>query len=332
MTVPELVAGLPTMIGCDPVEIVVALAVDEDFLPLMAQVIDRKRLLDPEHTTHMAAAVAREFAEERACAALLVSFTDDDIREACPALDALRLELEFVVDTIKLVGVQNGRLFWPGCHGECCPPQGKALPPVPALLPHTIRPRGGSRWPGAARGASAEEEAFAARVNARGAAARRWALALADGAVGDAATARALAADLDDLCVRDFVVLTVLGADIEAVMDVLVGVETGAVAAALDGALTGSEPPDPLLADRFQAVVRRVARGARGKRRKAATLTLLAILDWWEGELGAAVEHCDAALAAAADYRLAELVRTAASRGIAPGWLAAEAQVAQTRQ
>ena len=82
--------------------------------------------------------------------------------------------------------------------------------------------------------------------------------------------------------------------------------------------------------ERFRAVAQRVARAARGRRRKAATLTVLAVLDWWEGELALAQQRCDAALESLAGYRLAELVRLAAARGIAPGWVAAKGKTVQT--
>jgi len=319
MTVPEVVSGLPTMVGFEPSEVVIAVGLGADRLPLMALVVDRDRLLDPARGAQMAASVADGFVEEGATVAVLVSYTADDIRDGCPALEALRWELEFAVESVKLLAVQNGRWFWPGCHDECCPADGTALPPVPELLPRAI-----PTWGGRAQGCAAPH------AEARLAGARRWTLALVDGTVGDAATARVLAADLDDVCVRDFVVLTLLGADAEASMDALLGMDSGAVAGALDGALGGCEPPDPLETERFRGVVQRVARAARGKRRKAATLTLLAVLDWWEGELRSAVENCDAALASTGGYRLAELVRLAAVRGIAPGWVAAPQKRSQS--
>jgi hypothetical protein len=65
-------------------------------------------------------------------------------------------------------------------------------------------------------------------------------------------------------------------------------------------------------------------------RRSAPALAVLAWLAWWEGEgarAGVLVEQC---LAAHPGYRLAQLLRDALARGIAPGWAhhAAEEDVA----
>lgn len=321
LTVPQIVAGLPTMIGFEPHERVVAVGLDDDRLPVTALVIDRERLLDARLGARMAAEVAHGFAREGARSALLVTYTDHEVRDGCPALEALRWELEFAVEAIHLIAVKHGRWFWPGCYEECCPREGTALPSVPHALPRAI-PQAGTE--------SLAGRDELARAQARADSADRWAIALAEGTPGDARAARLLATDLDDVCVRDFVVLTILGANPDAAMDALHGIETGAVADALDEALGGTGVPDPLQVERFRAVAQRVARAARGRRRKAATLTVLAVLDWWEGELALAQQRCDAALESLAGYRLAELVRLAAARGIAPGWVAAKGKTAQT--
>ena len=117
-------------------------------------------------------------------------------------------------------------------------------------------------------GASVSTRALSAaarRLEEREQAARAWEEALAQGVVADATTARRLAATLDDLCVRDFVVLSILGADAEAASDALEGIESGAVSEALDAALAGAAAPD---ASRERAVKGRG--GSRGRRQRAA--------------------------------------------------------------
>ncbi len=324
----ELIASIPVVLDCTPRECIVALSVNADGLPTSAYMVARSTLLDPPHATVTAAAIAEELAQDHTQLAVLVSYTDEDIRGACPALEALRLEVEFAVPRVEILGVQANHWFRPGCHDDqCCPPEGRELAAVPEALTDVIvaARRRAEAFTNVSQRAL---DAAALRHGAREAAADEWSRALARGAVADAATARRLAAMLDDLCVRDWVVLTILGAPEEAANDALEGFESGAVGMALDAALAGSAAPDPLVVERARAVVERVARAARGKRRKAATHTLAGVLDWWEGNLVAAGERCEAALCNDDSYRLASLVGLAADRGIGPGWLRKVGQTA----
>ncbi|MGC4174146.1 DUF4192 family protein [Demequina sp.] len=322
----ELIAALPTAIGHVPHESVVAVSINDLNLPTCVLEIPREVLLAEESASVTAAAVAEELAAQRGQRALLVSYTERDVREHCEALEALRLEVEFLIPQVEALAFQDGEWFRPGCDEEgCCP---RPLPPLRDELVDVIT--------AARRHAEREEEAYARamehhvrRWEGRALAASAWEQALAEGAVADATTARQLAASLDDLCVRDWVVLTILGADRDATEDALVGMESGAVAYALDRALVGTTAPDLLSLERARAVVERVARAARGRRRRAATQTLGAVLEWWEGNLEAAAERCSLALTDDHSYRLAELVAIAADRGIAPGWAVKAGQTAQ---
>jgi len=314
----EIVAGIPTILGHEPHDSVVALSIAEFGLPTCAFEIPRAVLLDTDSASVTAAAVAEELAEELGRVVLLVAFAGDDIRAGCPALDALKLEVEFAVPHMEALAVQGGTWFRPGCFEDgCCPRELPAVPERWAAIVASARER-------AQREREVSEKSLARalhRWETRNFAAEAWEGALADGAVADATTARNLAASLDDLCVRDWVVLTILGAGAEAAEDALEGIETGAVAIALDSALTGRSRPDLLVTERARAVVDRVARAARGRKRQAATNTLAAVLEWWEGNLDAAAERCAIALRHDPSYRLAELVAMTAGRGIAPGWL-----------
>ena len=325
LSLGELIASIPTILDVVPSEAVVALAVNEDRLPTCAFVIEREALLDPARCGLVSAAIAEEFAASRTLLAVLVSYTETDVRDGCPALDALRLEVEYSVPRVEALAVSGGAWFRPGCHEpDCCPPGGRPMVAIPPSAPRVFS---------AARArAEADHQAMAAvvaRAQRRDAAAEDWEVALASGEVADAATARRLAAVLDDLCVRDWVVLTLLGASPDAANDALDGIDSGAVSCALDAALKGGVAPDPLAVERARVVVERVARAARGRRRRAATQTLAGVLEWWEGNLGAARERCERALANDGDYRLAELVRLASSQGIAPGWKEPAGQTGQ---
>jgi hypothetical protein len=321
----EVVAAIPTVLGHEPREAVVALSLNERGLPSCAFEIPREVLLDSDSAAITAAAVAEELSEDRGHLVLLVSYADSDIRMHCEALETLRLEVDLAVSRVEALAVKDGRLFRPGClDSECCP---RDLPTVPAAYVNIVlaaRERTHASNERAERALARME----LRLETRRWAAVAWEEALVDGVVEDAATARRLAATLDDLCVRDWVVLTLLGADPEAAEDALEGVETGAVASALDAALAGKAKPDVLFTERARLVVERVARAARGRKRRAATTTLVAVLDWWEGNLVAAAERCVLALNHDPGYRLAELVSLAAGRGIAPGWLAHRGQSA----
>lgn len=320
----ELIAGMPTVLGHEPRDSVVAVCINESGLPTCALEVARAVLMSPESASVTAAAIAEELACEFGQTAVLISYTDDGVRSHCPALEALRMEVEFVVPRVEVLAVQHGEWFRPGCFDDCCPRTVPEEPPGFAEIILAARSRADAMGALARRAIQRASERWDRRV----AAAAEWETALADGAVADATTARRLAATLDDLCVRDWVVLTILGADGDAVEDALEGTETGAVSFALDAALTGHGKPDLLVTERARAVVERVARAARGKRRRAATHTLAGVLEWWEGNLDEARARCDIALSHDSGYRLAELVRLAATRGIAPGWVAKAGQTA----
>ena len=312
----ELIAAIPALLDTEPHEAVVALSLAESGLPTCALLVPRVVLLDPDSSAVTAAAVAEELAAEHGEMVLLVSYTDCDISDGCPALEAVRLEVEFLARHVEVAAVKGATWLLPGCVDEvCCP---RDLPAAPQPLIDVLLAARDS-----ALGMGAPSTMPPATLRARSRAAKSWDRALRQGVVADARTARDLAASLDDLCVRDWVVLTILGANDEATADALAGHESGAVAMALDEALAGFMIPDPSAADRARAVVERVARAARGKRRRAATQTLLGLLDWWAGNLDGARERCDLALEHDDRYRLAELVGLASRRGIAPGWVRA---------
>jgi len=313
----ELIAAIPALVECEPREAVVAVSISDDAVPTCALIVPRAVLLDPHSAPATAAAVAEELAVERGRAIVLICYTESDIWQGCPALETLRMEVEFVVPQVEVLAVSGDVWFSPGCtDDECCP---RRLPEVPDALVgaiHAARRDTGSRGRAAQR-----RPAPRATLLERASAADLWGAALQEGRVADAATARRMAASLDDLCVRDWVVLTIMGADEVATQDALAGHDSGAVGVALDDALSGHVAPDLSTSERTRGVMERVARAARGRSRRAATQTLLGLLDWWEGDLDSAYARCVSALAHDHRYRLAELLEVATSRGIAPGWV-----------
>jgi len=323
LSLGELIAAIPIVLGGKPRECVVAVSLNAEGLPTFAMVVPRHVLLDRRRAPATAASIAEEFSREGSQFVVLASYSESNLREGCAALDALLFEVEFAVPHVEAVAVTEVGWFRPGCaEPSCCPPAGRPLPPVPERLPVVLAD--------ARRRAVASQRYLAkasARVQERRVAAAEWGRALDSGVVEDAGTARRLAAVLDDLCVRDWVVLSILGAEPDAAQDALNGIETGAVAAALDGALAGDLIPDPRLSEHARTVIERVARAARGRRRRAATNTLAAVVEWWDGNLTAALQRCDIALESDSGYRLAELVRLASARGIAPGWTQRTGQI-----
>lgn len=133
-----------------------------------------------------------------------------------------------------------------------------------------------------------------------------------------------LLAALDDVLVRDAVLLAfVPGA--ERVADRIVAGDTAAdVGNALEAIIdpVRGTRPDPERTGPARLVLEHLVAHAP-RRGHAPTLTLLAVLAWWEGDGARAGVLVDRALAADPDYRLARLVDDALRLGMPPGWVRA---------
>lgn len=143
--------------------------------------------------------------------------------------------------------------------------------------------------------------------------------------VSSAPTAGRLQAALDDVLVRDAVLLTLVpGAD--RLADRVVAGDTGAdVGRALDVMLdpVRGALPDPAVVEPAGAVLEQlVAHDTRAGH--APALTLLGLLAWWTGDGARAGALVERALAARPDYRLAVLLDDALTVGLPPGWARAE--------
>lgn len=137
------------------------------------------------------------------------------------------------------------------------------------------------------------------------------------------ATGRLLAA-LDDVLVRDAVLLSFVEGN-ERVADRLLAGETGPEIgdgiAAITDPVRGRRPDRHRTAAARSVLEHAVAHATRGMH--APSLTLLAVLAWWEGDGARAGVLADRALGVDPTYRLAHLVDQALRSGMPPGWVRA---------
>ncbi|WP_029253574.1 DUF4192 domain-containing protein [Paraoerskovia marina] len=140
------------------------------------------------------------------------------------------------------------------------------------------------------------------------------------------ATIGRVAAALEDIRVRDAVLLHLVRGDADLVDKTAAGSRagdvadrTGAAIAAIVDPDVGIAPPEESLRPRV-VVLEQVAASTCAHPRAAAG-TLLALVAWWQGDGGRAGERLREALEADPEYRLARLLDAALSAGLAPGWL-----------
>lgn len=143
------------------------------------------------------------------------------------------------------------------------------------------------------------------------------------GTVGPTTLGR-LQAALADVLIRDAVLLSFVDGT-DQVGDRVVAGDPGAEVGLALRAIIDPEhgtPPDRVRTGAARQVLRLVvAHSARSAR--APSLTLLAVLSWWEGDGARASVLLEQALRADEGYRLAHLVTEALDRGMPPGWLRA---------
>ncbi|MFP5346676.1 MAG: DUF4192 domain-containing protein [Actinomycetes bacterium] len=141
-----------------------------------------------------------------------------------------------------------------------------------------------------------------------------------------AETAGLLLAALDDVAVRDAVMLTcVPGSETEPERFAVEAVPTPRTERLFDlvfstGAGVAPRACDVQAASLVLASLVRQATGARA----VPPLALLAWLTWWCGDGGSSLQYLERALEAEPSYRLAVLLQTSLERGVAPGWVEQE--------
>ncbi len=339
----ELIAALPGLLGYSPRESVVIVGVGpaEELTTILR--VDRADLLRADIAAGLGRSVAAQLVRSGARLAVIVAFTDDDVRLACPAIDALRPALEGAVDEAEGWAVRRGRFFAPGCAREsCCPSAGRVVPPTPLTL--ETRPRVRTEAHGAL--ASAPDAAYVANEAARRRVARAgerwwahreggeeawraasfeaWRAALRGVALDkmppDPDSGRLVAA-LRDRKVRDAVLVSLLPGWEDLAPRVLQGSADQEVARALRVLLAPAEgrPPERDTVEPVWDLCGWLAARARGDRR-APMLTLCAVIAWWEGDEPACRELLRRAHASEPGYRLAGLLECTVLAGIDPGW------------
>lgn len=336
----ELLATIEPLLGFRPRESIVIVALrDTGELGLMMRV-DRADCLIPEVAAPMGRAVAGHLTRDGALDAVMVTYTEDDVRLSCGGADALRPHLETAVRHLDHWAVRDGRFFSPGCaDDQCCPPQGLEVPepPVPVTAHATPRrARHGS--PATRHTVDADARRRAGRAASRWWTQRRrdpqawrrrsadkWSEALGAAVCGLAAPeppgAGTLAASLRDVTVRDAVIMMVVAGGPQAAEEVLSGDGDEEVARAFDEILAGGPEhrPDPEWIETLVGLCEHVAAHA-SRSKRAPALSIAALLWWWHGDARLALDACERALSDDPEYRLAELVGAAIRCHLGPQW------------
>ncbi|MFW7415286.1 DUF4192 family protein [Demequina sp. SO4-18] len=332
----ELIAAIPMMLGFIPRESLAVVGLDGTGEVVVALRVDRRDAMVRESAASLGRAIAARLRGVTARRAFVVTFTGDDVALACPAVDALRPEIDRAVERVDVWACDGDNYLSPGCADpQCCPVGGRAVP-------------WGSHEPASAMTASAvahaapddhEDPAPAARRRSAARAADRWWERRDIDARGwryDAwqrcsesfplhasapAIGRAIAS-VQDVRVRDALIVEWLGGSSCAVLDTLYGRDSAAVADVLDGAMRDPEcePPDTASVVASLRWCRRLLSHAR-RRQQAPVLSLSAVLLWWSGDLGAARRAAAAALHRDPSYSLARLVHDVADAGLTPAWM-----------
>jgi len=339
----ELIAALPMLIGHTPADSVVVAGIDRrDALATVLRV-DRRDLLDPGAAGMLGRALAAQLVRASCRIAVVVTYTDEDVRLACPAIDALRPALADAVEEVEGWAVRAGRYFAPGCAREsCCPAGGRPIPSVPASV-------GGSSVVRAARHDALSDEPDAAylvdeptrrrvaRASQRWIAHRdedarawrrgsldRWRSAVEGVARGEFPTdpeSGRIVAGLQDRRVRDAVLVSLIPGFAHLASRVVVGDADREVREAMKVLLApdAGRPPDRGTVEPAWDLGAWLIARARVDAR-APMLTLCALIAWWEGDEASCRSLVRRAHASKPGYRLASLLECTMLAGINPGW------------
>lgn len=332
----ELIAAIPAMLGRTPSEAVVAIGLDGGGEIVTALRVDRRDAMVADSACSLSRAVAARMRAAAARRAFLVTFTRDDVTLSCPAVEALRPEVAAAVDRIDVWACDGDRYYSPGCADPtCCPAGGLPVPwevmgAAAALsasaVAHAAPDEGDERAPQARRRSAARAaDRWWAR---RGGLTEQWRcdswqrFTEAYPVDADAPAVGRAIASLQDIRVRDALIVEWLGGSEEAVVDTLLGRESPAVADVLDGAMRDPmrEPPDQAAVVASLRWCRRLIAHAR-RRERAPLLALSAVVLWWSGDLSAARGAAEASLRHDPTYSLARLVHDVAYAEIAPAWV-----------
>lgn len=336
-------ACLPSLLGFHPKESVVIVSLRRRGEVGVILRVDRKDCVNPDVAPLLARSVAAHLVQDRAEGAFLVSYTDDDVRLECPAIEGMRSVVAEVVGEVETWAVVKGRYFSPGCVREsCCPiggrpvPDAKAVPQAAAGLSLPLHglvrfapdtrfdvdeaarrrvARAGARWR-----VRRERDVIAWRTQSFTA----WRRAL-DKAARDLyptePEAGKLVEALQDRRIRDAILISLLPSSDEVAPGVLDGSADDEVSHSLRALLSpreGKPPVREIIAPAWDLLGFLTA--CARMRCRAPSLTLCAILAWWEGDDDASRDLLARAHRAEPGYRLAGLVECTVIAGIGPGW------------
>lgn len=302
--------------------------------------------------------------------AVLVVYTDDEISHptadeprvarAVRAVERFRDAAAPFVDPVDVWVVTSTGYYALGCSEPgCCPPGGRPLSDLSetavgarmVLEGATVAeeraaiaeiPRASPRDRGRAAAAASRSrarrratEGAADLARWRGAALAAWRTA-ADGrgdprAAPDPSVLGLIAAGLEDIQVRDAVLVSLVPGTADLPERLLTGESAGDMDGAVGRAIAAIvDPragirPDTRTTGPARLVLEQVvAHGAAA--RQAPALTLLALLAWWGGSGARAGALLDRATVADGGYRLARLIGQAVDAGMPPGWVATGAR------
>lgn len=347
----ELLALVPYQLGFRPAESAVVVSLRRGVRVGLVARVDLVDLTDPVRGPDVAASLVGHLLADGAGAVVLVLYTADDLQAEPAAGRAALARLTAAAGPLlpePACWVVGPRGYYAlGCDdAACCPPGGRP----PADLEGT---RVGAEM--VLRGSTVEaaradlgrlpEVGVEARRAARRAAARwsarrrelrdtadhhRWRAAglelwreLVDGAPGRSVLHGRLSAALEDVLVRDAVLVDLVPGHARVADRVVAGwngPEVGRALRAVVDPAAAVPPPLERLASAC-AVLREVAAHRPGA--AAPALTLLALAAWWTGDGARASVLVARALELEPGYRLAELVEQTLDHGVPPGWVRA---------
>ncbi len=334
-----MLAAIPTLLGAVPHDSLVIVGIGpRGELSPVARIdldacahADSARAVARECTGHLARAGAQSL--------IVVAFSESERTTA--AVNHMRDGLRGAFEVSDTWVVARGRYRSPDCIDlACCPQMGRPLPPAPRLedlrTDASSMLRKGSHFsaPSVPRHVrKPARDAFRRAVSSHHAGTSAWRQRMLDtwrdalkaqtkdGAVRPS-TAGRLAAGLLDTAVRDAVVIDLVPGE-SAVANRLCHSDESGVREALARMIGIENPMHPPL-ERLRAVIKLaehiawVCPEARGPAH-----ALIAIAQWWSGDLDAAGAAVTAALDAEPGYRLAELIAAALTVKMPPGWLRA---------
>lgn len=346
----ELIAYVPHRLGFQPAESIVLVSLRRD--GCIVGLVARADIADIDHTGSQT--LIRHLERDGAQRVVQILYSDDGSGRPGEYENAVARHLE----SLARATIGPSQTWWVsktgyGClncaDSECCPPRGHSLTHLESTQVGAHMVVAGSLVASSRAEAYTLADADARRRGAVLAAVERarrrrargldsW---LRDGLkswrravdlVGEgelpAGLVGRIAMGLQDVRVRDAVLLQLVRTDEDLADQTAAGVQGGDVADRTGAAIAAivdpdiGVPPNRAVTDPAIPVLEAVMTSTEGTSRAAAA-TLLALMAWWQGDGGRAGERLRDALHADPHYRLAHLLDAALNAGLAPGWLRA---------